>query len=346
MQFGLFGSAQVGADALEAGFDQGFHDYVNFNVEAEALGYHSTFLVEHHFTGWGQVSATLNLLTWLAAQTKTLRIGTATMVLPWHNPVLLAEQIATLEILSGGRVDLGVGKGYRHTEFKGFNIPIQESEARFDECVDILLKSWSSRERFSHDGTFWKFSDILVEPQIKQRPTMWMAAGSEASIRKVAARGFNLLLDQFATPSVHAQRIETYKQALAEHGRSYKPGQIAVARTLHIANDENDKQDAKMRLNKTHQQMIDHAKNPDHSKGSHILSYDEGKDAPSTEGTLIGTVDEIYDKLGDLKANGIDYVLFNILDGSSQTLRRFATDLMPAFNKDPLVDDEPQNRTA
>jgi alkanesulfonate monooxygenase SsuD/methylene tetrahydromethanopterin reductase-like flavin-dependent oxidoreductase (luciferase family) len=101
---------------LGAGLGQGFHDYIDYNVEAEALGYYSTFLVEHHFTGWSQISATLNLLTWLAARTKTLRIGTAVLVLPWHNPVLLAEQAATLDLPSGGRLDFGVGKGYRHSE--------------------------------------------------------------------------------------------------------------------------------------------------------------------------------------------------------------------------------------
>jgi alkanesulfonate monooxygenase SsuD/methylene tetrahydromethanopterin reductase-like flavin-dependent oxidoreductase (luciferase family) len=109
MRFGLFGSAQTTTGDLGAGLGQGFRDYTEYAVEAEALGYHSIFLVEHHFTGWNQVSATLNVLTWVAARTKTLRVGTATMVLPWHNPVLLAEQAATLDQLSDGRLDLGVG---------------------------------------------------------------------------------------------------------------------------------------------------------------------------------------------------------------------------------------------
>src|ERR1700756_2814284 len=116
MRFGLFGSAQSTNANLGAGIGQGFHDYIDFNVEAESLGYHSTFLTEHHFTGWQQVSATLNLLSSLAARTTTLRVGTAVMVLPWHNPLLLAEQAATLHLLSGGRLNFGVGKGYRHSE--------------------------------------------------------------------------------------------------------------------------------------------------------------------------------------------------------------------------------------
>jgi alkanesulfonate monooxygenase SsuD/methylene tetrahydromethanopterin reductase-like flavin-dependent oxidoreductase (luciferase family) len=91
MRFGLLCSAQAGNSELGPETGQGFRDYLDFNVEAETLGYHSSFLVEHHFTGWDQVSATLMLLTCLAMRTTTLRLGTAVMVLPWHNPVLLGK---------------------------------------------------------------------------------------------------------------------------------------------------------------------------------------------------------------------------------------------------------------
>src|SRR4029453_3256333 len=98
MKFGLFGSAQAqrGGPDLDSG--QGFRDYIEYNVEEEALGFSSTFVVENHFTVFGQVSASLSLLTWVAARTKTLRLGTAVMVLPWHNPVPLAEQAATIDL--------------------------------------------------------------------------------------------------------------------------------------------------------------------------------------------------------------------------------------------------------
>ena len=111
MKFGLFGSAQARRGVARDEAARGFHDYVETNIEAEALGYHSTFLVEHHFTGMGQVSASLDLQAWVAARTSRLRIGTAVIVLPWHNPILLAEQAATLDLMSGGRLDLGVGRG-------------------------------------------------------------------------------------------------------------------------------------------------------------------------------------------------------------------------------------------
>jgi alkanesulfonate monooxygenase SsuD/methylene tetrahydromethanopterin reductase-like flavin-dependent oxidoreductase (luciferase family) len=149
LQFGLFGRAAARRGG--PGFDssEGFRDCIDYNVEAEALGFHSTFVVEHHFTGYGQISATLNLLTWLGARTRRLRLGTAVLVLPWHNPVLLAEQTATLDLLSGGRLDFGIGKGYRYNEFAGFCVPMQEAEARFDECLEVVLKAWTSDQPFS-----------------------------------------------------------------------------------------------------------------------------------------------------------------------------------------------------
>src|SRR5260370_2982086 len=162
MRFGLFGSATARHGGPDVDSGQGYRQFVEYNVEAEALGYHSTFLVEHHFTGAGQDSASLSLLTWLAAKTRTLRLGTAVLVLPWHNPVLLAEQAATLDLLSGGRLDFGIGKGYRHNEFAGFGIPQEEAEARFEEAIDVITRSWLSRSRFSHHGRFWTLEDIVV----------------------------------------------------------------------------------------------------------------------------------------------------------------------------------------
>ena len=164
MQFGLFGSASARRGGAEFDSSEGFRDFIDYNIEAEALGFHSTFVVEHHFTGYGQVSATLNLLTWLGARTRRLRLGTAVIVLPWHNPVLLAEQAATLDLLSGGRLDFGIGKGYRYNEFAGFRMPMEEADARFDECLEVLLKAWTADEPFSHRGKYWEFDNIVVEP--------------------------------------------------------------------------------------------------------------------------------------------------------------------------------------
>jgi alkanesulfonate monooxygenase SsuD/methylene tetrahydromethanopterin reductase-like flavin-dependent oxidoreductase (luciferase family) len=330
VKFGLFGGAQAySAGSKTAG--TGFHDWIEFNVEAEALGYHSTFCVEHHFTGWSQISATLNLLTWLAARTRSLRVGTAVMVLPWHNPVLLAEQAATLDLLSGGRLDLGIGKGYRWNEFNGFAIPMEEAEARFEEALDVMVKAWTSRERFSHRGRFWQFNDIAVEPPPAQspHPLLWMAAGSAASIRRVVAHGCNLLLDQFASPQLLGERIAIYKAELERAGRRYDPMSVAVARDVYVARDETDKKAALARAAEVRRRTIEVSRAPDRAGGSHILAYDH--DEAGNQAALYGTPDEIVPELEALRAVGVNYVLGNFGGTSRPSLQRFAREIVPAF---------------
>jgi alkanesulfonate monooxygenase SsuD/methylene tetrahydromethanopterin reductase-like flavin-dependent oxidoreductase (luciferase family) len=331
MKFGIFGSAQANSNDLPAETGQGFRDYLDFNIEAEALGFHSSFLVEHHFTGWNQVSSTLMLLMALAMRTRTLRLGSAVMVLPWHNPVLLAEQAATLDLISGGRFDFGIGKGYRHSEFKGFQIAPEEAEARFEEAVTVMRQAFTSRERFSHHGRFWHFEDIVVEPPPAQKPhpPFWVAAGSEGSIRRAAARGFNLILDQYASAEQIAERIGIYKAERKAQGLALDPMQIVVARQLYVASDEADKQAALKRQAVYTQRTVDVSRTPDGKRGSHVLAYAD-KQGGTEENALFGTPDEIRAGLEALQRAGAAYVLLTVSGGVGQ-LRRFARDVMPAF---------------
>src|SRR4029077_7109204 len=328
-----------GGPDLDSG--QGFKDYIEYNVEAEALGYHSTFVVEHHFTGFGQVSATLNLLTWVAARTSTLRLGTAVMVLPWHNPVLLAEQAATIDLLSGGRLEFGVGKGYRANEFAGFCIPIAEADARFEESLSVILKAWTSNERFSHHGRFWNFDNIVVEPPTQQQPhpPVWMAAGQPDSIRKVAQRGARLLLDQFASLPLTIERFNIYKAEVLAQGRRFDPMDVGVARAFYVAKDADDKRQAgetrlahprRRRERLPHQSPMDEVAPAPGPVKSSMLSFDYTLDA-AEESAMFGTPDEIAVKLERLRAAGIAHVLLNGGGGSAANLRRFAHEVMPAF---------------
>src|SRR5262249_60641145 len=111
MRFGIFGAAQAGSPRPGTPMGQGFQDFIDFNVEAEALGYHSTFLVEHHFTGGNQVSATLTLLTWLAPPTTPLPPGTPAMELPSGNPALRAPPAPTPGLPAGRGRELHVREG-------------------------------------------------------------------------------------------------------------------------------------------------------------------------------------------------------------------------------------------
>jgi alkanesulfonate monooxygenase SsuD/methylene tetrahydromethanopterin reductase-like flavin-dependent oxidoreductase (luciferase family) len=331
MEFGLFCSAQADNNELGPDTGQGFRDYLDFNVEAEALGFKSSFLVEHHFTGWNQVSSTLMLLMALAMRTSKLRLGSAVMVLPWHNPVLLAEQAATLDLISGGRFDFGIGKGYRHSEFNGFHIVPDEAEARFEEAVEVMTRAFTTRERFSHRGRFWRFEDIVVEPPPAQKPhpPFWVAAGSEPSIRRAAARGFNLILDQYASAATLGERIGIYKAERKRNGLKFDPAQVVVARQLYVAKDEADKQAALARQAAYTKRTVDVSRKPDGKGGSHVLAYAD-KAGGTEENALYGTPEEIAAMLEELQRAGVKHVLLVVSGGVAQ-LRRFAREIMPAF---------------
>jgi alkanesulfonate monooxygenase SsuD/methylene tetrahydromethanopterin reductase-like flavin-dependent oxidoreductase (luciferase family) len=335
MRFGLFCSPKADAPGFGPETGQGFYDFLDFNVEAEALGFHSTFVVEHHFSGWNQLSSPLMLLMALAMRTRKLRLGTAVMVPAWYNPLLLAEQAATLDILSNGRLDLGIGKGYRHSEFNGFAIPQDEAEARFEEALALMRRAWTTRERFSHRGRFWSCNDAIVEPPPAQRPhpPLWVAAGSPQSIARAGERGFNLILDQYAGPAVLTERTAIYQAAREKAGLAADAGQVAVARLAYVANDKADRDDALKRQADYTKRTIDVSRSPTADKrgtaGSHVLAYADRAGA-TEEFALFGTPDQLQAMVGDLRDAGVRYLLLSIFGGPDQ-LRRFAREVMPAF---------------
>jgi len=263
-------------------------------------------------------------------------------VLPWHNPVLLAEQAATLDLVSGGRLDFGIGKGYRHSEFNGFNIAREEAEARFEEGLVVITKAWTTRERFSHKGRFWQFNDVVVEPPPAQKPhpPFWVAAGSPPSIRKAAERGFNLILDQYASPAVIGERIALYREERIAHGHGFDPMQVVVARQVYVAKDQADTEAALTRQAKHTQRTVDVARAPGSKAGSHVLAYAD-KSGTTEAHALFGTPDEICEMLEAVQKAGAEYVLLTIAGGKDQ-LRRFARDIMPNFS----TQGAPAGRTA
>jgi alkanesulfonate monooxygenase SsuD/methylene tetrahydromethanopterin reductase-like flavin-dependent oxidoreductase (luciferase family) len=331
MRFGLFGGAKSAGDGA-VGDSLGYRKYIDYVLHAEELGYHSVFVVEHHFTGVGQLSASLNFLSYLAARTTRMRLGTAVVVLPWHNPALLAEQVATLDLLSNGRFDFGIGKGYRPPEFQGFAIPIEEATERFEEAIAFLRQAWAAGERFSFQGRRWRFDNIIVEPRCVQQPhpPLWMGAGSFESIRRAAQQGFNLLLDQIAPVDLIIERVAAYRAELARLGRPLLPRQIGVARALQIVRSEQERQQAHALRSKVLEAIGGLARGPGAERYQNLGSHADPNLA-SEESALLGTPDEIIARLRKLEAGGVDYVLLVDPTGSIEALRTFAEEIMPAF---------------
>jgi probable F420-dependent oxidoreductase len=335
MKFGLFGGAR--ARGGPAGDSEGYHEFIKYVVAAEELGFSSVFLVEHHFTGFGQVSASLNLLSYLAARTEKIRLGTAVVVLPWHNPALVAEQAATLDLLSNGRLDFGVGKGYRPYEFSGFCVPQDEATARFDEAIAVIRKAWTTKGRFSYDGKWWHYDNIVVEPAPIQQPhpPLWLGAGSAESIRRAAREGYNLLLDQIAPIDVIIERVRVFREECESVGRPYNPMMVGVTRGLQIVHNEEERRRAILTRREVLKNIGDLARGPD-AERYHRIKADadsfELDDAP-----LLGTPEEIIARLKRLEAGGVENVLFAAPGAAIAGLRTFAEEIMPAFEASPMA---------
>ena len=260
------------------------------------------------------------------------------MVLPWHNPVLLAEQAATLDLLTGGRLDFGIGTGYRYNEFVGFDVAMEEAREKFEESIEIILKAWTSNERFSYKGKFWNFTDIIVEPPPfrKPHPAVWMGAGSERSIQDVAHRGFNLLLGQYAAPADVAHNIAIFRKAVEEKGEPWDPMRVGVTRAFFVTDDAREREEALERRLANRMRQLKLATTPD----GRVLGGPDRADGDPVQinlnSAIYGPPDEIARKIEALREAGAGYLLIN--GGGSgggergrNSLRRFAREVMPAF---------------
>ncbi|HSV47381.1 MAG TPA: LLM class flavin-dependent oxidoreductase [Ramlibacter sp.] len=321
MKFGLFGGARV-SDAGPRTDSQGYDSFVEYVVEAERLGFESLFLVEHHFTGIGQVSSSMSLLAYLAAKTSTIRLGTGVVVLPWHNPVLVAEQAATLDLLSNGRFDFGVGRGYRKAEFDSFGVPLEEAAERFDEAIHVIRKSWESKERFSHQGKRWRYENIIVEPPVRQQPhpPLWLGAGNPDAIRRAAREGFNLLLDQVASVALVGERVRIFREECERVGRAWRPAMVGVTRGLYLAQSPQERVAQRARRTEI-LGTIGGVRQP-----QAVACTPEEDDA-----ALFGSPEEIVETLRALERVGVDFVLASDPSGNLDTLRTFAREVMPAM---------------
>src|SRR5262250_302774 len=163
-------------------------------VWTEELGFDSIWLTEHHFIDYGLSVSPPVLATAAAMRTRRVRIGLAAAILPFHDPIRLAEELAMVDILSGGRLDVGVGRGNRPVEFEGYRVPQIENRERFDEGLAIMVRAWT-QERFSFEGQHFTIPEVRVIPKPIQRPhpPLYVVCVSADTIEATALRGLPML---------------------------------------------------------------------------------------------------------------------------------------------------------
>src|SRR5215472_13631373 len=139
-------------------------------LHADALGMHSAWIGEHHFNSLGVLSCPEMVLAYIAANTRRIRLAPAVTVLPPHNPIRVAEQWATLDLLSGGRVVFAAGRGYDRREYKPFHVSFEDNQGIFEEGLELVRRLWAADGRISHRGKFYSFEDVRITPKPIQKP--------------------------------------------------------------------------------------------------------------------------------------------------------------------------------
>jgi len=205
----------------------------------DRTGYDAVWLTEHHFSDYSVCPSIPVMGSYAAARTQRLRIGAGVTLAAFYHPLRLAEELALLDLLSGGRLNWGAGRGFDPKEFKTFNVPLEESHARFRETVDIVLQAWT-HERLTYQGKFFSFENVEVLPKPLQKPypPMWAAAGSIGAAEWAGSAGHSLLLGPHATPKELREQRQTHEQALLKHGHTLAGREMPTARLLAIASSD------------------------------------------------------------------------------------------------------------
>jgi natural product biosynthesis luciferase-like monooxygenase protein len=220
MKFGLLTLFDHYAeDCSEEQYFKHFFDEASF---AEELGFDSIWIGEHHFCRY-ICPAPQMIAAALAQRTRKMRIGTSIALLPHHDPLRLAEDYALADLLSGGRLDFGVGRGFIKSTYDGFNQVMSESRERFNECLDIIEGTWRQTD-FSYEGRFYKANHVTILPRPIQRPTppIFMAAAlSPESFVAAGQRGHSIMLTPFLqSPQSLKANLQVYRETLRQAGHS------------------------------------------------------------------------------------------------------------------------------
>ena len=221
--------------------DEIYSRAIDMAQAAESLGFRNIWLAEHHFSTYGYVSRPAQLATFIAAKTTRLRVGTAVIVVPLHHPLVVAEEIATLDILAGGRVDIGLGRGYQHYEFERLGLELDTARARWEESVDIIVKAFSGRP-FTYDGKLFTVPETSVFPQPLQKPhpPIWVTAQSPESVEAAVRRGFNVLTGGFGVPIERMAEFRKLFDRLVAESRLPRTPEVGVQRAVYVTHSESD----------------------------------------------------------------------------------------------------------
>jgi alkanesulfonate monooxygenase SsuD/methylene tetrahydromethanopterin reductase-like flavin-dependent oxidoreductase (luciferase family) len=226
--------------AVGSSHHEALRDELALIRHADAVGFHRCWIREHHFTDYGFLPNTMVLLAHAAAVTEQIRLGTAVVTLPLHHPVRVAEDVALVDDLSGGRVDVGIGRGYQSIEFDTFGIPLAEARSRTDEAIDVMRALWHG-EPVRHAGDHWQFGEIRIQPRPLQRPhpPLYYASVNTESITHYAAKGIPFIVDSTVRTSRLAELADLWLGVARANGHA-QDGEADLVAVRYVWVDRSD----------------------------------------------------------------------------------------------------------
>ena len=346
MKFGLFSHLPWPEGTSPS---QVIHDATEQICLAEELGYHSAWFAEHHFSRYGLGSSSLVVVSSIAAQTRTIRLGTAVLVPPLHHPVQLAEDTATLDVVSGGRLDVGFGRGTAGYEYRGYNVDQGESQERFQETIGIVQGLWTTPD-YSCEGKYFSVNRAnLVPPPIQEpHPPIYIAATrSLTTLEYVVNTGHPLICGVVLDHGDAIDLCSRFVELSREAGHNIPMSRIPFFRYLYVAETEEEAhRDAEPALAWT-MDMTDWRRSI--TTGSEVNQRLEDfrrtrSQLPPTyeylaeKRAIIGTPEQCAEKIRQFGELGIEYFGCNFdFGGMSQekvlkSMKLFAEEVMPQFS--------------
>jgi alkanesulfonate monooxygenase SsuD/methylene tetrahydromethanopterin reductase-like flavin-dependent oxidoreductase (luciferase family) len=325
---------------------------------AEPLGFDSLWALEHHFTGYAMSPAPTQLLAYYAGRTRRITLGTAVIVLPWHDPVRVAEQIALLDIMCGGRCLFGFGRGAASVEYAGFRVPMEEARPRFVEAAKIVVKALTE-DVFEWDGEFFKIPRTSIRPRPISHPErrFYASSVSPESAEVMARLGFGVLVVMQNEWPKAAEDIERYRQIAAGVGHTPRPPIILT--NISVADSREEAQERALTYLSRKWDSID---NHYHFSDGHLASvkgyefyggmaktYSKMKDESFRKKAtefyvkiqIVGTPDDCLQQVAELhRLTGVDHLVTEFAFGgmphehAERNMRLFADRVMPTLQRD------------
>ena len=331
--------------------EQFLHEIRDQAIYADEIGMNSAWIGEHHFNLLGINPCPNILLAALASATKRIRLAPAVVLLPAHHPLHVAEEWATLDRLSGGRVDFAAGRGYDAQEYLPFGIPFDRSADIFTEGLDVVWRAWTEPGKWSHHGEFYNFDDIEVRPRPLQSPLRpHVACFSRFSMELAARNDWNIIFAPFAAAMVYgslAGAVGAFRDECAKYGRA--PRQSSCSYFIHIADDAASDAYGRDTLISYFKDALISAFPSNPATVPPTLRYfleivrvlgDMKAEDLTNRAVLIGTPEKIIDDLRGIEASGISEVILYFNYGMKphamvkEQMHRFMSDIAPAFRSE------------